>query len=122
MNSNIDRQKDAATDPRLLLLSPGDNVLVLRGAIDSGEQVLIQGIQITVKEHIGIGHKLAALAIPMGSKVLKYGAPIGSATCDIAVGDHVHTNNIKSDYTATLTLENEKNRHQPVIQPKGKSA
>jgi hypothetical protein len=31
--------------------------------------------------------------------------PIGSATQDIAVGEHVHLHNMKSDYIQTFTLE-----------------
>jgi hypothetical protein len=34
--------------------------------------------------------------------VIKYGAPIGSATRDIAPGEYVHTHNLKSDYLPTL--------------------
>ncbi len=93
------------TDPRLLLLSPQDNVLVLREAIGSGEKIVINGVGITIQSHIGIGHKLAGAAIPSGKKVLKYGAPIGSVTSDIAIGDHVHVHNMKSDYTPTYVLE-----------------
>jgi altronate dehydratase small subunit len=93
------------TDPRLLLLSPQDNVLVLREAISSGEQILINGVRISIPAHIGIGHKLAGAAIPSGNKVLKYGAPIGSVTSNIAIGDHVHVHNMKSDYTPTYVLD-----------------
>lgn len=93
------------TDPRLLLLSPQDNVLVLRVAINSGEQILINGVDITTQSYIGMGHKLARAAISTGSKVLKYGAPIGSVTYDISIGDHVHVHNMKSDYTPTYVLE-----------------
>jgi hypothetical protein len=34
--------------------------------------------------------------------VVKYGAPIGSATRDIGPGEYVHTHNVKSDYLPTL--------------------
>jgi hypothetical protein len=52
-----------------------------------------------------IGHKLARRTIAPGEKIMKYGAPIGSATARIAVGDHVHVHNVKSDYTPTYHLE-----------------
>jgi hypothetical protein len=98
------------TDPRLLLLSPDDNVFVLRAAIEAGETLTISGKVATIRNRIGMGHKLARGAITAGDKVLKYGAPIGSATQDIALGDHVHVHNVKSDYTATYSLESEKAR------------
>ena len=47
------------------------------------------------------GHKVARNAITSGSKILRYGLSIGSATEDIAAGSHVHTHNIKSDYLAS---------------------
>ena len=93
------------TDRRLLLLSPDDNVLVLGGPIKAGEPILISGVGVTVKAPVSLGHKLAAKAIATGSKVIKYGAPIGSATQDIAIGDHVHIHNMKSDYTPTYALD-----------------
>ena len=93
------------TDPRLLLLHEDDNVFVLRAAIKEGETIRVSGTPITIEKRIGMGHKLARRAIAQGEKVLKYGAPIGSASCPIAVGAHVHLSNLKSDYTPTHSLE-----------------
>lgn len=105
MSEANNRSNDTTSDPRLLLLSPQDNVFVLREAIGSGEQILINGVSVKVQAHIGIGHKLAGTAISSGHKVLKYGAPIGSVTSEIAIGDHVHVHNMKSDYTPTYVLD-----------------
>ena len=93
------------TDPRLMLLSPGDSVYVLRDQIAAGETILVQGRKVAISAALGLGHKIARTAMRPGDKVLKYGAPIGSATQAITPGDHVHTHNLKSDYTATHTLE-----------------
>lgn len=96
----------AETDPRLLLLHDDDNVFVARSAIDAGETVTVGGIPVTVEHRIAMGHKLARQPIATGEKVLKYGAPIGSATRTITLGDHVHLSNLKSDYTPTHSLDN----------------
>ena len=93
------------TDPRLLLLHPDDNVLVLRAAIQIGETIRIEGASINLMRNIGMGHKLARQTIKAGDKVIKYGAPIGSASRDIQLGDHVHLLNLKSDYTPTHSLD-----------------
>jgi hypothetical protein len=93
------------TDPRLLLLSPGDTVYVLRGQIEAGETIAVEGRAVVVPRRLGLGHKIARLAVPAGGRVFKYGAPIGSATVAIAPGDHVHLHNLKSDYTPTYALE-----------------
>jgi len=89
------------TDPRLLLLSPGDSVFVLRGQIDEGEDIMVEGQRIRLPLALGLGQKIARKALAKGDKVIKYGAPIGSVTQAVALGDHVHLHNLKSDYTAT---------------------
>jgi altronate hydrolase len=48
------------------------------------------------------GHKYARKDICCGEKVIKYGMPIGSAVCNIAAGEHVHTHNCKTDLAGQL--------------------
>ena len=104
----------AETDPRLLLLHRDDNVFVLRDTISASEKILVEGQTIEVPLTIGMGHKLARRTIQPGDKVVKYGAPIGSATANIEQGDHVHLSNLKSDYTATYSLADARNTHEAV--------
>lgn len=92
------------TDQRLLLLSPEDNILVLGASVDEGERLEIYGEAVTMPRHLVLGHKLARRDIAKGEVILKYGAPIGTATEDIPLGAHVHTHNIVSNYTKTHTL------------------
>lgn len=88
-------------DPRLLRLHPADNVLTVIAALESGEPIRVGGVATIVKSRLPIGHKVAAQAIAAGEKIVKYGAPIGSATREIAAGEHVHTHNLQSDYLPT---------------------
>ena len=92
-------------DPRLLLLDPADNVLVAIQTLEAGDTLAIAGQWVSVPARLTLGHKLAARAIRAGEKILKYHVPIGSATRDIAAGEHVHLHNMKSDYIQTFTLE-----------------
>ena len=55
-----------------------------------------------VPTRLPLGHKVATRAIAAGEKVVKYGAPIGSAMRAIAQGEHVHTHNLRSDYLPTF--------------------
>lgn len=93
------------TDLLLLLLSPGDNVFVLRDQIEPGETIWVEGRAVSFAQHLGLGHKIARLPVSAGEQVIKYGAPIGRATQSIAAGDPVHLHNLKSDYTPTYALE-----------------
>ena len=101
-----DSDSPEATDARLLRLSPEDNVCVATTTIEAGEPVMIEGIRVTLAQRVPIGHKVAVARIAAGEKVIKYGAPIGSASRDIQSGQHVHTHNLKSDYLPTYTLDN----------------
>jgi len=92
-------------DPKLLLLDPADNVLVAIQTLEAGDTLTVAGQRVNVPARLTHGHKLAARAIRAGEKILKYRVPIGSATRDIAVGEHVHLHNMKSDYIQTFTLE-----------------
>lgn len=93
------------TDERLLLLSPRDNVFVLRERVEAGEALVIDDRTVALATTLDRGHKIARVDLVPGEKVLKYGAPIGSVTQPIAAGEHVHVHNIKSDYTATHIIE-----------------
>ncbi len=73
--------------------------------IEAGRSITVEGKTIAVADQIPTGHKLALVSIAGGGKVVKYGAPIGSATCDIHPGQYVHTHNLKSDYLPTYTLD-----------------
>ena len=101
----IDRRSDF--DSRLVTLSPKDNICVVAQRLAAGETVAVAGEVVTIAETLPIGHKIAVRAITAGETVLKYGAPIGSATAEIAVGEHVHVHNLQSDYIPTYDREGE---------------
>ena len=94
-----------SSDPRLVLLAPEDNCVVVAQSLRAGESVTIDGAAVDVAKAVGVGHKLARRAIAKGEKVLKYGAIIGTASTPIARGEHVHTHNLQSDYLPTYTHE-----------------
>ncbi len=92
-------------DLRLLTLHPNDNVCTAAAAIAAGTSLEIGGRAVVVSRKIPLGFKVAARAIHSGEKILKYGVPIGSATREIAAGEIVHLDNMKSDYLPTYTLD-----------------
>ena len=48
------------------------------------------------------GHKFALRDIAAGENIIKYGMPIGRATCGIRKGEHVHTQNMKTNLDGIL--------------------
>ncbi len=88
----------------LLRISDEDNVFVLLRSVNAGTRLQLGEHTVVVENSLELGHKIAARNITAGEKVVKYGAPIGSATRDIRAGEHVHLHNIKSDYIPTYTL------------------
>jgi (2R)-sulfolactate sulfo-lyase subunit alpha len=90
---------------KLIKIHPLDNVLILTAQVMPGEHLTIHDNEISITQHIGIGHKMAAQEIEAGEKIIKYGVPIGSATKKIFTGEHIHLHNMKSDYIPTYTIE-----------------
>ena len=66
-------------------------------------------VRINEKDNVAVdletGHKVALFDIIEGEDVIKYGYPIGRATCNIAKGDHVHSHNMKTKLGDLLSYE-----------------
>jgi altronate hydrolase len=74
-----------------------DNVVIARRQLLGGTVIAEEGI--TVAGLVPPGHKIATRAIAKGDAVRRYDQIIGSATQDIAPGQHVHTHNLQfSDF------------------------
>ena len=89
----------------VLLLAPGDNVAIATSELPAGCERQLAGVAIVLKTKVDVGHKFAVRGIGSGERIIKYGAPIGVASRDIAPGEYVHTHNMASDYLPTYTLE-----------------
>jgi altronate dehydratase small subunit len=94
-----------ATDARVMVLAPGDNVAVARTDIPEGSVLKVMGADIALKAAVLTGHKFAFRPVRKGEKLVKYGAPIGVATQDIAPGEYMHIHNVTSDYIPTYTFD-----------------
>jgi len=79
----------------VIVISEADNVATALEALVPG--TVLNGLaNVTVRDPIPRGHKVAIRLIAAGSEVMKYGSPIGVAMADIAPGAHVHTHNVSS--------------------------
>ncbi|MBN1856875.1 MAG: UxaA family hydrolase [Dehalococcoidia bacterium] len=84
----MDARDNVAT--ALTELQPGDEVEVI-----STTREVVQRVHIN--NALPLGHKIALASIAEGQDVIKYGAKIGRASKNIAVGDYVHIHNVTSD-------------------------
>lgn len=73
-------------------LSDGDNVAVVLADVGSGD--IVHPMEISAREPIARGHKMATAPIKEGEAVVKYGQIIGFASAHIAPGEHVHVHNV----------------------------
>ena len=78
---------------KYLKINESDSVAVALCPIKKGE--VIDGI--TFLNDIDTAHKFALVDIEKNQDVIKYGYPIGKATCSIKKGEHVHTHNVKTN-------------------------
>ncbi|NWQ40724.1 UxaA family hydrolase [Bacillus sp. EB106-08-02-XG196] len=82
-----------------IVMSEIDNVATLLQNIESGEivQYVLNGQkeEVTAKQAIPFGHKIAIKSIQPTEHIVKYGQVIGAASIEITPGEHVHVHNIE---------------------------
>lgn len=82
----------------MIVSDPNDNIATARVEIEAGIILSREvGDDITLRDRIPFGHKLALEPIAKGDPVLKYGQRIGIATRDIVPGDLVHVDNLAGE-------------------------
>ncbi len=93
----------AVNSVRAILLSPNDNVAAAIAAVDAAVLVMVTLnssdeiiLNVSSRQKVPFGHKIAIKDLAKGSPIIRYGYPIGIATADIKLGDHVHSHNMRS--------------------------
>jgi altronate dehydratase small subunit len=104
-----------ASAGRYLHLDPADNTVTALADLPAGEPVAVGGlpgsavaghragvaageskraVSFNLPGPVSYAHKFAAVFIPKGADIVKYGEVIGEATADIRPGEHVHVHNV----------------------------
>ncbi|SVE39544.1 uncharacterized protein METZ01_LOCUS492398, partial [marine metagenome] len=96
-------------DPKTIRLHENDNVVTAKSEIDIN--IKIEDEDLSTKQHIPVGHKIATQNINQGDDVIKYDNIIGTATREIKKGDHIHVHNLgmsdkKRDYEFSQGCKN----------------
>lgn len=81
----------------IIKIHSADNVAVALQDLDANETVEMGGVTITLPQPIARGHKFALAPIGEGEMIVKYGLPIGHALTPIAPGQHIHSQNAKTN-------------------------
>jgi len=80
-----------------VIVSPRDNVAVVKNALAPGDVVELGGArEVTLTGAVTPGHRFATRAIPPGEFVLQYGQPIG-ASLGIAAGEPISHANMSNE-------------------------
>lgn len=90
---------------KAVLINEIDNILVSCTHVPINEIIEVGRQIIRCRDNIDAGHKIANSNIKRGQKIIRYGVPIGSATANICIGEHVHLHNMKSDYIPSHTRQ-----------------
>lgn len=89
----------------ILKINPADNVVVAIQEQKKGTVIVVEGVQITLKEDVPAGHKIAIKDFVEGENVIKYGYPIGHTITDKPAGSWLNETNIKTNLAGLLDYE-----------------
>ena len=89
--------------PQLLVHDHDDNVgVVVVEGLTAGTDMLCvithddSDFQLTSKDDVPIGHKIALKDLNEGDTIIKYGEDIGKMVASVEKGGHVHVHNLKT--------------------------
>ncbi len=95
--SFVDIQPASTPANRIIVLHASDSVAIARLPLEPGDAIVAAGREITVRQPVPAGHKVAIRPAAPGENLLRYGQVIGRASAPIEPGDHVHLHNLSFD-------------------------
>jgi len=101
--------------PQVICLHDDDNIVIALADLDAG--AVVDGVEVPLAQSIIRGHKIARRPIASGAKVIRYGQTIGQAKKDIAVGEHIHVQNLgMGDHAQDYAFASEVKALEPATQ------
>ena len=101
--------------PQVICLHDDDNIVIALADLDAG--AVVDGVEVPLAQSIIRGHKIARRPIASGEKVIRYGQTIGQAKKDIAVGEHIHIQNLgMGDHAQDYAFASEVKALEPATQ------
>lgn len=110
----------AVKSVRGILLAAKDDVAALLDNAPTGSAVVITLStsgevvdELTTRQEIPFGHKVAIHNIAEGAPIIRYSFPIGVATASIGEGEHVHSHNMRSLLSPAVTKPEKARERRP---------
>ena len=90
----VEIAKPPTAENAVIHLHERDNIAIARVPLAPGQPVSIDGLAITVRQPVPMGHKVALRVVAAGENIVRYGQVMGRARMAIEPGSHVHTHNV----------------------------
>lgn len=87
---------------KYIKINENDNVVVALTDLLKDEAISVDGRDVTLKQEVKRGHKVAISEIKENENIIKYGFPIGHSLRYISEGENVHTHNAKTNLEGEL--------------------
>ncbi len=88
--------------PTFIHLHAQDSVVVALKELPQGTKIQVAGTEISLRQTIPPGHKIAIKTLEPDESIWKFGWPIGLTKCRVEAGEHVHSHNLRCDHTIDL--------------------
>jgi altronate hydrolase len=86
----------APSRPPAVRIHPSDDVAVATRPLAAGEEIVVDGVRITLRDEIPAGHKIALRSLDEGAQPRKYGFIIGVTTARVEQGAWIHSHNLRT--------------------------
>lgn len=98
-------------------LHTNDNVVIALSDLAQGSQ--LNEFDVTLLSYVPRGHKVAVKNIAQGDNVIRYGQIIGQATQAIALGEHVHVQNMgMGEHLQDYAFSQSSHSLSPILTPR----
>jgi altronate hydrolase len=82
---------------KIIKVNPTDNVAVALIPLNSGENIVFEGENVSILSDVKAKHKIALVDLNIGDRIIMYGVLVGKASQFIAKGDLLSTLNVKHE-------------------------
>ncbi len=102
---------------KILRIHPADNVAVALADLPRGMSMKINGVKLSLTEHVSQKHKFALSDLKPGEKIYQYGVIVGEAVLPIFKGEPITVKNIRNAVDETIKKSEITEWNAPDVSP-----